>query len=125
MISLNMTQEQFECVKKFASSDDAQLKAHDFKLQNLSEDGLSGHIHTREIDADFEYRAEGHALILDNEKKHGMYGLVSDDTIGSHLNAILGGLECSDTPVPDPSLNPTAPATTPVIPVKPAVQSTT
>ena len=115
MISLTMDQAQFECVKKFASSDDAMLKAHDFKLSNMSEDGNSGHIHTKEIDADFEFREV--ALVLDNEKKHGLYGFASDDTIGTHLQQILGDLKCEDVigvAAQDPNLIPSTTAETTV-----------
>lgn len=96
MISITMSLAEFNCVKKFASGEDAQLKAHDFKLSNMSEDGLSGHVHTKEIDADFEYRTVGSALVLDNEVKHGLYGFASDKTIGGHLMAVLGGLTCDE-----------------------------
>lgn len=115
MIGLTMSLAQFECVKKFAMHPDAMLKAHDFKLENLSEDGLSGSIHTIEIDAYFEYREVGNTLVITKEQKHGMYKFVSDKTIGTHLQEILGDLHCeesSSTPVPEANLQPTTPAET-------------
>lgn len=98
MIAITMTRDQFECVKKFASAENVELKKHDFKLTELSEDGLSGHVHTKEVDASFSYNEEANTLVLDNETKHGMYGFVSDSTIGQHLQEVLGELECSDIP---------------------------
>jgi hypothetical protein len=124
MISLQMDAAQFECVKKYASSEDAQLKAHDFKLSNMSADGTTGHIHTKEIDADFEFR--GNALVLDNEQKHGLYGFASDKTIGGHLVSILGDLKCeeeSSIPVPAENSATTVPPATNTNPQTPATSN--
>lgn len=66
----------------------------------------AGHIHTHEIDADFEYRqrsASDGTLVFTNEVKHGMYGFVSDSTIGSHISDMIAKMPASDTVHPQPA----------------------
>jgi hypothetical protein len=96
MIAIDMLIGKYLCLLKKASHPDAEMTKHDFKISNLSADTMSGHIHTIEIDADFEYQQVAHTLVLTNEKKHGMYKFISDATIGSHLQALLGDLKCEE-----------------------------
>lgn len=100
MISIDMTKEQFECIKSKSADPLGEVTREAFVINNVSEDGLKGHLRTCEVDSDFEYREEGHALILENEIKHGLFGMETEDTIGQHIVSILGDIKCSDTQVP-------------------------
>jgi hypothetical protein len=87
MISIELSpeylQEALNAIK--ADHDDAEVTFADGST-------TAGHVHTSQIDADFEYRQrndnEG-TLVFTNEAKHGLYKFVSDATIGEHINALL------------------------------------
>jgi hypothetical protein len=91
MVSISMSPSQFEEAKKVLAE-----KFPEQEKEGLVEDGpKAGHIHTQYIDADYEYRDLGNnvgALVFFNEVKHGMYKFLSDDTIGAHLNKLVGDL---------------------------------
>lgn len=98
MISIEMSQCQFNKVAEVIKNDHPEATLV-FSESEASES--KGHIHTSQIDADFEYRPRDNnegTLVFENEQKHGMYKMVSDDTIGAHLNKLLGGIVC-DEPV--------------------------
>lgn len=90
MISIPMSKCQFEMSAEAVTNDHAEATVE-------KTGDLTGHIHTSQIDADYEYKdVDGGYLVLNNEKKHGLYNMVSDDTIGTHLNNLLGGLKCKE-----------------------------
>lgn len=101
MISIEMSQCQFNKVAEVIKNDHPEAS---LTFVESAENESKGHIHTSQIDADFEYRprgADAGTLVFENEQKHGMYKMVSDDTIGTHLNKLLGGIVC-DQPEAEP-----------------------
>lgn len=86
MVSIKVSQSQFTYLEEIVTKLDPNAKiteAADSK----------GHIHTSYIDADYEWRdVDGGYLVFTNEVKHGLYKFVSDDSIGTHLNAIIANL---------------------------------
>lgn len=105
MISIEMSPCQFDKLSEVIANEhpEAKLEAG----QDVTKNGTTtkvGHIHTSQIDADYEYRPRANnegTLVFVDEQKHGMYKMVSDDTIGSHLNKLLGGIVC-DQPKAEP-----------------------
>ena len=89
MISIEVAPSQFAPAIEALTADD------NGKVDFAENSKTSGHVHTSQIDADFSYQersATTGTLVFTNEVKHGMYKLVSDDTIGQHLNALLKNL---------------------------------
>lgn len=135
MISIEMSPCQFAKVSDIITNEhpEATLKAGDDKpITNSELVTKTGHIHTSQIDADFEYRPRENnqgTLVFLNEQKHGMYKMVSDDTIGAHLGKLLGGIVCDEAPVESAPESTEQVTTTPPVTgvssfVKPPVQGT-
>lgn len=100
-----MSQCQFNKVAEVIKNDHPEATLV-FSESEASES--KGHIHTSQIDADFEYRPRDNnegTLVFENEQKHGMYKMVSDDTIGAHLNKLLGGIVCDAVEVESTTSN--------------------
>lgn len=129
MISIEMSPCQFNKVSEVIKNDhpEASLVFNESKANELN-----GHIHTSQIDADFEYRPRENnqgTLVFLNEQKHGMYKMVSDDTIGAHLGKLLGEIVCDEASVESASKSIEQVTTTPPVTgvssfVKPPVQGT-
>lgn len=134
MISIEMSPCQFAKVSDIITHEhpEATLQAGDDKPAVLGSNKdlviKTGHIHTSQIDADFEYRPRENnqgTLVFLNEQKHGMYKMVSDDTIGAHLGKLLSGIVCDEAPVkPTEPVSTTPPATGVTSFVKLPVQGT-
>lgn len=92
MISIEMSPCQFAKVNEIITND------HKEATMNITSE-TTGHVHTSQIDADYEYRERPNnlgTLVFLNEVKHGMYKMVSDDTIGAHLSKLLSSIECDE-----------------------------
>jgi predicted RNA-binding protein with RPS1 domain len=83
MITIEMEPSQLGTALKLISQDKSAVV-------ELNNDHTAGHIHTSQIDADFTYNQ--HTLTFTNEVKHGMYKIVTDDTIEQHLKSLLATL---------------------------------
>lgn len=90
MISIEVAPTQLEAALNYIKAD------HDDATVTFAEGSTTaGHVHTSQIDADFEYQQRTDStgtLIFTNEAKHGMYKMVSDNTIGAHIVALLKNL---------------------------------
>lgn len=90
MISIEVAPSQLEAALNYIKAD------HDDATVTFTEGSTTaGHVHTSQIDADFEYQQRTDStgtLIFTNEAKHGMYKFVSDSTIGQHIVSLLAKL---------------------------------
>lgn len=89
MISIEMAPSQLEEAMKLIASDDTA------KVDFNEGSTTAGHIHTSQIDADFNYQQRSEtagSMVFTNEQKHGMYKFVSDDTIAQHIQGLLSKL---------------------------------
>ena len=95
MISIELAPSQLDAAVE-------ALKANDGTIEFAEGSTTAGHVHTSQIDADFEYKQRTPTkgtLVFNNEVKHGMTKFVSDDTIGQHLTALLKNLPAPVVPV--------------------------
>ena len=89
MVSIELAPSQLDAATKLLAEDD------NGKIDYAEGSTTAGHVHTSQIDADFEYRKRSETegtLVFTNEVKHGLYKFVSDATIGQHLTALLAKL---------------------------------
>lgn len=95
MISISMSQAQYEQALTILEAkfvEDQQKESLEF----TDDSKLKGHVHTVQIDADFKYVPEAQTIVFFNEKKHGLYKFVSDDTIGETLKKQLGNIQVTN-----------------------------
>jgi hypothetical protein len=89
MVSIELAPSQLDAATKLLAEDD------NGKIDYADGSTTAGHVHTSQIDADFEYRKRSETegtLVFTNEVKHGLYKFVSDAIIGQHLTALLAKL---------------------------------